>query len=208
MWHVIFNEQILFVFSFKKRGGGGYRIREQEQTQLQLQVPCWTLMHEWSKSERKNRHRFFYSMFALVQKHVLFFFFYFFLNKMLLPGVFNWRLLIAPASFFFSFQSISGCFLSYCLPAPFCSSMSPLGVEAQSPLIAAGHRSLCPWRRQPTYCQLVLKWRTFHHPTENTIKNMCTSGRPSRAAPCHKFSYNESASPSQIFTFPATVFIS
>lgn len=48
--------------------------------------------------------------------------------------------------------------------------LSPLGVEAQSPPIAAGHRSLCPWRRQPTYCQLPLKWRAFHHPTENTIK--------------------------------------
>lgn len=59
----------------------------------------------------------------------------------------------------------------YCLSAPLRSSMSPPGVEAQSPPIAAGHRSLCPWRRQPTYCQLALKWRTFHHPTENTIKN-------------------------------------
>ena len=50
--------------------------------------------------------------------------------------------------------------------------LSPLGVEAQSPPTAAGHRSLCPWRRQPTYCQLALKWRTFHHPTKNTIKNV------------------------------------
>lgn len=104
-----------------------------------------------------------------------------------------------------SFASPSpGCFLPYCLPAPFRSSVSPLRVETQSPLIAAGHRSLCPWRRQPTYCQLVLKWKTFHHPTENTIKNTCTSGRPSRATLCHKFSYTESASPSQIFTFPVT----
>lgn len=56
---------------------------------------------------------------------------------------------------------------------PFRSSLSPFGVEVQPPLMAAGHCSLSSWRRQPTYCQLVLGWRTFHHPSENTIKNTC-----------------------------------
>lgn len=66
-------------------------------------------------------------------------------------------------------------------PAPR-SSMSPPGVEAQSPLIVTDHRSLCPQRRQPLTAS-AFKRRTFHHSVENTIKNTQTTGRPLRGAP-------------------------
>ncbi len=82
-------------------------------------------------------------------------------------------ILFFPALFpvFNSMWNCASCLIVFLLSSV---HLSPLGVEAQSPPIAAGHRSLCPWRRQPTYCQLALKWRTFHHPTENTIKNTRT----------------------------------
>lgn len=43
--------------------------------------------------------------------------------------------------------------------------------------MAAGHRSLRHRGRRSTYCQLTLRWKTFHHPPEKTIKNTrCTGG--------------------------------
>lgn len=71
----------------------------------------------------------------------------------------------------FCFKEREHGFFTFFLIALLLSSVTPRG-KAQSPLIAAGHRSLCPWRRQATYCQFALKRRTFHHPTKNTIKNV------------------------------------
>lgn len=87
--------------------------------------------------------------------------------------------------------------LSGCSP-PFIS-IAP-GVETQSPQIVAGHRSLCPWRRQPTYCQLPIKWRTFHHSTENTIKTHTRQLAALKSHPTTASSDAGSVSPSQIFT--------
>lgn len=53
---------------------------------------------------------------------------------------------------------------SYCLPTHPPFIRHPQGLEAQSPPIAEGHRSPCPWRRQPTYCQLALKTEDISSP--------------------------------------------
>lgn len=71
----------------------------------------------------------------------------------------------------------------YCLATPHRSSLTPEGAETQSPRIAAGHRSACPWRRQSTYCQLVLKWRTFHHPPKTQLRSSAAVLFPVREVP-------------------------